>query len=181
MGTTAKLALRYPASTDRVADGAVAMQHLAEDVDTPLGLLVNPPRCRVYLTANLTPASGTVATPVAFTSEDVDTDTMHSTTVNTSRVTINTPGRYRITAQTAFSGNATGSRGMHILKNGSMIAATVGPGTSATNQYQQATTDVVLAAGDYIELGTYQNSGVALTQFGGATATWLDVCRVGAS
>jgi hypothetical protein len=36
MSTTTK-GFRYPPSTDRVADGAVAMQHLAEDVDAYLG------------------------------------------------------------------------------------------------------------------------------------------------
>lgn len=33
MGTTTNKAFRYPEATDRVADGAAAMQHLAEDVD----------------------------------------------------------------------------------------------------------------------------------------------------
>lgn len=38
MGTTANRALRYPAATDRVADGALAIEHLAEDVDLELGI-----------------------------------------------------------------------------------------------------------------------------------------------
>lgn len=34
MGTTTRLALRYPEATDRVADGATAIRNLATDVDT---------------------------------------------------------------------------------------------------------------------------------------------------
>lgn len=38
MATTPNRALRYPAATDRVADGALAIEHLAEDVDLQLGI-----------------------------------------------------------------------------------------------------------------------------------------------
>lgn len=36
MPATANKGLRYPAATDRVADGATAIQHLAEDVDAAI-------------------------------------------------------------------------------------------------------------------------------------------------
>ena len=56
-------------------------------------------------------------------SEDFDTDGFHSTSSNTSRITIPSGkgGKYLLVAQTTFASNATGVRIWKIFKNGSEL------------------------------------------------------------
>lgn len=177
MGTTAKLALRYPAATDRVADGALAMQHLAEDVDTPLGLQVNPPRCRLYHAASPNLANG-VATSIAWDTEETDASGMHDPAVNPSRITAVTAGYYDVRAQGIFAANATGYRTLAILKNGAVVAATRHQASPATaSHFAQVTDEVYLGVGDYIEIQATQGSGAALALQGGSASTFVRVTR----
>lgn len=59
------------------------------------GLFFDPPACRVFHNANQSIASGTETT-VLYNTEIYDTDNMHSTAANTSRITINTAGLYLV-------------------------------------------------------------------------------------
>lgn len=177
MGTTAKLALRYPAGTDRVSDGALAMQHLAEDVDTPLGLLVNPPRCRAYVSvAQSIPNAAN--TDVVLGGEEVDTDNMHSTVTNPTRITATTAGWYRVVGQIDYAANATGARFALILKNNVTMALSRQLAISGSDTIVQVTDEVYLAVGDYITLNAYQASTAALNV--AVTNTWLHATRVSA-
>ena len=121
--------------------------------------------CRTYLTTNVSTSNNTY-TAVNFNAETYDTDGYHSTTTNTSRITIPSgkAGYYYITGQTQFASNSTSFRIAQLRKNGtgvtqgSRINATSGNGTSVMAE------DVLnLAVGDYIELFILQNSGGTLT------------------
>lgn len=177
MGTTASLALRYPEATDRVADGALAMQHLAEDVEAMLRLAVKPPRCHGYLNSALSPANGAaVLVPL---DEELDTDGIHGAAGST-RMTIVTPGRYRVIGQACFNANATGFRTVSLLKNGGTIAASRLQAAPATaSHYQQAVDEILCVAGDYLELQVAQGSGAALGMSTGAVNTFLHVAWAG--
>lgn len=176
MGTTASMALRYPAGTDRVADGALAMQHLAEDVDVPLGRLWVPPRCRIWQNAALS-INNNVFQAVAFDSEEVDASAMHAPGTP-SRITAVVAGYYLCVGALQFASNATSYRQLYIGKNG-----VAGPQTlqapASTTHIQQVVGEVYLNVGDYIELVARQATGAALALAVGSTwgcylhATWV--------
>jgi hypothetical protein len=109
--------------------------------------------------------STSTETLVLFNAADsYDTDAFHDTSTNSSRLTVPTGlgGIYIITGGLRFANNATGVRGMSVLKNGSKIAeVTVTPGSSQAAALAIATAEK-LAAGDYVELRGYQDSGGSL-------------------
>src|SRR5262245_22049217 len=74
-----------------------------------LDFLANPPACRAYHNAAQALTTGVEAS-LALNSERYDTDTMHDTVTNNSRLTIKTAGLYIITGHVEFANNATGYR-----------------------------------------------------------------------
>lgn len=120
------------------------------------------PMCRVYNSANLSIATAT-QTVLTFNSERYDVGGCHSTSSNTSRLTVpsGAGGVYAIGGVASFAANATGIRNVSILLNGATVidghdatsVSASGPHTiSVSTQYK-------LAAGDYVELRVYQTSG----------------------
>jgi hypothetical protein len=125
------------------------------------------------------------ATALTFDSEDFDAGSMHSTSVNTSRITIpaSKGGVYLILGGAGFAPSATGYRQLDIKKNGATTLTTItvpsNTGGSPTGVFQVHFI-VTLAAGDYVELIATQNSGGALN-VGSATralAAFLQVARL---
>jgi len=118
---------------------------------------------RVYNSGNISinNASDTILT---FDSERFDTDTMHSTSSNTGRLTATTAGVYDIKAQIEWAATAnTGFRQGFIILNGIT--------NLAAERYYLAANEVLwlniqttyeLAAGDYVEIQVHQTSGAAL-------------------
>ncbi len=72
---------------------------------------------RVYDTIGMTIPNNSWQV-LLFNSERYDTDTIHSTTLNTSRLTCKTAGKYIIVGNVYFAVNATGFRFADILLNG---------------------------------------------------------------
>jgi len=70
--------------------------------------------------------SDSTLTAILFPSEAWDTDGFHSTSSNTSRITIPTGkgGKYQITAAAFLSATITGQMNLRIYKNGSAITGT---------------------------------------------------------
>lgn len=102
-------------------------------------------------------------TTLTFDSERFDTDAIHNTSVNTSRLTIQTAGKYLVGANVGFSANATGVRYASIKKNGTTnLVTTSFPGFVGDTNWLNPQTVVDLAVGDYIEVEVYQNSGAPL-------------------
>jgi hypothetical protein len=105
------------------------------------------------------------ATAINFTTGDVyDTDSMHSTSTNPSRVVANTAGVYLFWYFMEFAGvNTTGLREAYLMINGTNIItvnAERNPTASFTTLGGQAT--YLMAATDYIELIVAQTSGAGL-------------------
>lgn len=116
-----------------------------------------------FLSKSATQALTTATfTALTFNTEDIDTDGFHSTVSNTSRITIPTgkDGKYLVTPQVRFEGNATGRRILALYKNGVLVALNQfeqNPNTGAITVGNSFL--ISLVATDYIELFAYQTSG----------------------
>ena len=119
--------------------------------------------CRVFHSADQSIANSTVVY-LAFDSERYDTDTMHDTAVNNSRITFTTAGKYHVFANIRFASNAVGRRQvlLELNRSGVYVAA----------EYLDASVNTItvigvggvynFAANDYIEVAVVQGSGGAL-------------------
>lgn len=99
---------------------------------------------------------------LTFDSERVDVGAMHDTSTNTGRITVPTGGGgfYAIGGQIEFASNATGRRGIQIRLNGTTVIARQEEANLGANDHPLTIATVYqLAAGDYLELMGYQNSG----------------------
>jgi hypothetical protein len=123
-----------------------------------------PPACRVYHNAAQSINNATT-TALAFNSERFDTEAMHDTSINNSRITIVTPGVYLLTATVFFAGTAAGEYDAEFRVNGSTYIAyendrwptggSISPGFAIATVYK-------LAANDYVEVTVAQNTGGAV-------------------
>ena len=119
------------------------------------------PAVRVHNSASESTSNG-VPKSVTFDTEDIDTDNMHSTSSNTSRLTCTTPGLYQISATVAFQSNATaGYRNIWILFNGGSTTLSEASQQSAANQdnIMSVSTIYRCTAGQYFEVQAFQNQG----------------------
>lgn len=121
-----------------------------------------PPACRVFHNTTQSIAHN-VDQVLVFNSERYDTDSMHSTSVLTERITINTAGLYvfTFTGQMATAVDYT-TLYTYIRLNGATIIG-IGPAatgtTSAVADPVSVTTVYKCAAGDYVEVLQRQNNG----------------------
>ena len=123
--------------------------------------------CALYKNASQT-ISNDATTAITFPQETFDTDGFHSTVTNTSRITIPTGqgGYYIVTATCLWADNSSGHRRWLLYKNG---AVDFGVRTGASSAGGVGLTFAAVrnyAAGDYIEMFGYQNSGGNLDLFG---------------
>ncbi len=135
--------------------------YIRQDDGTVVGPLGVPytEGARVYNDANVTISHAT-DTALPFNSERRDTDNIHDTGLNTSRLTCKTAGVYTITGSIAFVANATSYRQISIdLNGGTRIAGTNWLGNNLVLNIKEITTDYELAVDDYVELIVRQNSG----------------------
>lgn len=132
-----------------------------------------PPRCHAFQSVAQSIPNNT-STAVLLGGEQVDNNGIHSTSVNPSRMTIVTPGRYRCIGQAAFAANATGYRIVYLSRNGGAVAQSRGNAISIVS-LQQAYAEILCSAGDYIEMDVQHTAGAALNLIVGATITFLHV------
>jgi hypothetical protein len=108
-------------------------------------------------------------TILSFDSEKYDTDSIHDTVTNNSRLTCKTAGKYYIWGTVCFAGNSTGYRSMYIGLNGydvSNFIAVVENNNIGTNNLDLHVSVVwPLAVNDYVVLIVWQNSGSPLTVY----------------
>lgn len=147
----------------------------------------NPPRCSVYQNTVTSFTSGTYAV-VLFDAELFDIvqsgdSEMHSTSTNTSRITIRTTGKYEVAAQLAFAANSTGNRLLQIRQNAGgvqtngtlLLQSGVTPSVGTTTYVSPPPVEHQLAAGDHVELFGLQTSGGALNSVTSLGLTFLRV------
>ena len=134
---------------------------------------------RVYDASNQSIANG-VTTKVNFDTENFDTDTIHDTSTNNTRLTATTAGKYIIVASVRWASNATGRRSIFFLLNNATELAEkqLDEAEAAQVLTQGLVSAEDLAANDYVELLVYQDSGGALNVIGGREKTWFGMYKV---
>lgn len=138
--------------------------------------------CALYKSASQSIANATY-TAVTFDSENFDSDGFHSTSTNTSRITIPSGkgGKYMLTGTGHYPGGTSGGREFNIYKNGTLINYTNAVPASASVGIIQSFAFLVNAvAGDYFELYTYQSSGGSVNVVGGIDSTQFAISYQGA-
>jgi hypothetical protein len=117
---------------------------------------------RVYNSANISLAHGAEVV-LTFDSERYDTDTIHSTSTNTERLTCQTAGVYLIIASVQIQGNAGGAaRQVMIRLNGTTNLCNTRQVFNAADSNLSVSTIYELSATDYVTVVCYQDSGGAL-------------------
>ena len=152
-----------PASIHNPATGAVATAAWGDQLRDNDEWFAEPPSCRVYhsTTQNL---SASTFTALNANSELWDSASMHSTSSQTSRITVGTAGKYLFTATVEFEANATNTRYARWLVSGSTtypfgaVPAMTGVGVRLSGA-----TVLSLSAGAYVEVQAWQNSGSTIT------------------
>lgn len=118
--------------------------------------------CDIYNSSAQTINNNTT-TALNFDTETQDTDGYHSTSTNTSRITIPTGlgGIYAIVAQVDWANNSSGKRVLDVRVNGSTFINSESrpPSTSDPTPNHEITSILPLAAADYVEITAFQNSG----------------------
>ena len=101
-------------------------------------------------------------TKIPLASENFDTDAFHDPATNNTRLTVPTgsAGYYLIHALVVYTYSATGSRTAAIFINNVKMGE--GAVSSSVSSSPFFTFPAYLAEGDYVEMATYQDSGVAL-------------------
>ena len=116
---------------------------------------------RVFNSANISISNATT-TAVTFDSERWDTDTIHSVSVNTSRLTATTAGKYVVIGQVEWDSGTTGFRYAEIFLNGLTRLAVIRQ-IAVDSSQQVVGTIANLAAADYVELRVHHTQGAALS------------------
>lgn len=117
-------------------------------------------RAKVYHNTTQTVANGTL-TPLAFNAERFDAAGLHSTSVNTTRITAVKTGLYLMGGGWEMDANATGYRQIGLRTNGtSMLALSTTDAVAGGDVTQMSISTInMMTAGDYIELTAQQTSG----------------------
>lgn len=138
------------------------------------------PAARVYHNVDQSISHNTL-TALAFNSERFDTDTIHDTATNNSRLTCKTAGKYNIIGQVTFASSTTGLRSINIKLNGATIIAFIEASADNSGADRlQVTTLYDLAVNDYVELVAFQASGEALNvRFSSASSPEFMMVKVG--
>lgn len=148
-------------STVQATDpGDILTAAWCDQVDENFQFFADPPACSVFNSTAVAVGNNTNHIMVAG-SENYDNDAMHSTSSNTSRITVQTAGRYLAIATVSFAANATGNRQAEFYVNG----VTSGGGALIDNAGASNSTGLllvrmlVLSVGDYVEVNVVQRSG----------------------
>jgi hypothetical protein len=156
-----------PTPLDATAAVKITATSFDAGVRDPLNFLLDPPKCDLAMNTALLHVNGT-ATLETYDTESVDSDSMHSTSSNPSRVIFTTQGRYHlgifvfmpqvpttygtytVNLRLNSGGSSAGGTSIRSFSYGSPGGA---PAQSNTNMTR------VFSAGDYVEVFVTQISG----------------------
>jgi hypothetical protein len=116
--------------------------------------------------------SNSTDTAVLFDVETFDVGGYHSTSTNTSRITIPSGkgGYYQFNYNVMWASNSSGLREVMLFKNGTRVQYFTALAIASGSQSQAITMIQAGAVNDYFEVYVFQNSGGALNLQGTATA-----------
>jgi len=152
-----------PNLTHNPATATVAPAAWGDVIRDDLVFLNDRPTCSAFNSTTQTIASGST-TKLTADSERWDNDAMHSTVTNTSRITVQTDGRYSFSSTVQFDAHATGVRGTDFLVNNTTAYPGAGSTAVGAGVAEVLTTIrfIDLNATDYVEVRAVQTSGTNL-------------------
>ena len=126
--------------------------------------VTHPAAVQTVSAGNLAIANVTWVSSIYGSADAFDTDDMHSTSVNTSRITINTAGIYLLSGVVSFALNATGLRACRFLLNGTTSIRQISQDATGATAGNDIPISMLysLAVTDYVELQAWQNSTIAI-------------------
>jgi len=138
-------------------DGTTWVEAIKIDANNGMSSLLVP---AVQATKSVAQSiANSTVTAVTWDVENFDTDTMHDTATNNSRLIAKTAGKYAIAMYVAFSNNGTGIRYLDVVINGvTLVGKQVIPNATGTDHMSLASV-AQLNPNDYVEGRVYQNSG----------------------
>jgi hypothetical protein len=144
--------------------GAVATAAYANSLKAATDFLANVPTCRVFHNAAQAVPNNT-ETLLSFNSERFDNDSMHSTSVNTNRITITTAGVYLVSF-TGIMANASDYQEAYAMLRGSggQSIAFANATRGASAPMFNVSTIYKFAAGNYVEVMVYQKNSAAASR-----------------
>lgn len=152
-----------PATIHNPATGTVATAAWGDQLRDNDEWFAEPPSCRVYhsTTQNVTTSTFTALNA---NSELWDSASMHSTSSQTSRITVPVAGKYLFSATVEFEAQATNARFARFIVNGS-TTYTFGacPAMSGVGVRLSGSTLLSMSASGYVEVQAWQNSGSTIT------------------
>ena len=147
-----------------------------QDLRDNVSFLANPPACKVTDTGGQSVADDT-DTLLLWDTEEFDTDTMHSTSVNPGRITFTRAGLYVVTANVIFPTNGNGYRHARIRANGTTTLAEDARTSASvvTNIGHSLSVLYKAAAAQYAEVLCRQTTTAALTTTADSnfSAVWI--------
>jgi hypothetical protein len=148
-----------------VSAGDVATAAAFNVVTSDINNLIVPPMVSALRSANQSLTNAT-ATAIQFNaSDDFDTDAMHDTSTNNTRITVTTPGVYSFSlfaSLEAIADATTTNPVLALYKNGSEIRSVRYPVKNGVDLRMSLTTLVEASlSGDYFELYVYQDSSTS--------------------
>jgi hypothetical protein len=125
-------------------------------------------RQECYLTGSTDNSLGSLTNATwiqqTYDTETYDVGSLHSTSSNTSRITVRRTGRYLLSAISSFAANNTGQRFCAWrLNGGTYMPPSSINATTTYNTRMSMSLILNLVAGDYVETQCFQNSGGPLT------------------
>lgn len=144
--------------------GTVAPAAWGDQIRDNLEFLIDPPFAAAFNSAAVSVADNTLTTLNA-DSELFDNDAIHSTVSNTSRLTVQTAGRYEFTVRVNFQADTTdGRRVIQLRKNGT-TSVTVNSSRAVIDGNSQTISGLLkdtMIVGDYYEARVLHTAGNAL-------------------
>ena len=96
-------------------------------------------------------------TTLNFNLEIWDSESMHDNSINNSRITLTTPGKYLIYANVRWATDATGRRLIKLLRNGALIGQHELPPLTSVGTFMHFAVTDVFTANQYVQVQVYQS------------------------
>ncbi|MGO1049776.1 hypothetical protein [Crossiella sp. CA198] len=155
--------MAVPAPRTWLAGETVNAGHMNTEINTAITWLISGfPLFRAVQSASQV-INNTTWTSLTFATEDIDRDNGHSTSVNTSRYTAQTAGRYRVNGGVTFNFTGTSIVATRLAVNGTAVNGSAQFHGKSNNNFSSARTDdiVYLGIGDYVEVQAWHDAGAA--------------------
>jgi len=146
-------------TVDDLSVGDILTETVMDESRINMSNLIVPPMVRAVRSTNQAISHDT-STAIQFNAtDDFDTDAMHDTVTNNTRITFNTAGVYLLVADVQYTAASDNEQSITIRADGSTSIDSIGHGDVLKNLNLTAIYE--FSAAQYVELLTYQNNSGA--------------------